>query len=354
MADQNDMIHPGRDPELLERYALGRLPASELSAFEDHCRGCAECRQLLEEELRVAAGVRRMAHDRMKAKLAKRLSAAGNPEIPWPRIAAVAATVLIVAGVSIIGIWLQKHESGQISLPPAPSPAPSYTTNLGENRETPAHPQTGGDRRPSDGARGTTGMGTAHEKKDLARADNATGAARIQEKDQTVEPTKDSRLEREAVAAPTASARGEEGKHFWTEGIVSRESLAGDAGAIRDEITKNRPGVADMQTNAVRKAPMASTVQIPQVVLSQEPARLMKAQEEGVQAQARKNGVPTLARQIGDQLILTLYPDTLFPPGDLQRATVRRKGHDSLLIQVGNQLIRYRLPSSLLELHPAR
>src|SRR5512143_2531847 len=101
MADRSDITHPFRDIEVLEQYALDRLSSSERSAIDLHCRGCEECRQLLEAELRLAAGVRRTARKQMQVRLAERISASRGREIPWPRVIAAAAMVLIVAGVGV-------------------------------------------------------------------------------------------------------------------------------------------------------------------------------------------------------------------------------------------------------------
>ena len=348
MADRWNDRHPCRDPDVVERYALGRVTPPERAAIDEHCRDCAECRRLLQEELRLAAGVRRMARFRMKESLAERLSSTRRQDIPWPRIVAVAATIFIVAGVSVIGVWLQQRDNVQTA-PPTVA-APPYEEEHNVNRGgTPVVPPTAKEQQLSDRTTAPPEKGSVLARKDIARSEKSEGAAAGETKSRTADAAREP--ERAAAAPPGTSARSGFGEGYWTEGIVSEEPAAAGA-AHRVEMDNIRRPTPEMPTRAAQKTAAPSVALNQHVLLSQQPSRLLQGQEQ--QLQAKRKAVPTLVRQLDGQLSLTLYPDSLFPPQDLQRAIVRRSGDDSLLIQVGSQLIRYRLPSSLLQQVPAR
>lgn len=349
MADRSDDNHPCRDPELLERYALGGVTSPERMAIDEHCRDCAECRRLLEEELSLAAGVRRTARIQMKRRLAERLSSARRREIPWSRIAAVAATIIVVAGVSVIGVWIRRSDS--VPAPPPEAAAPPYAAEHDMNRTgTPAIPPAAKEQHRPDRPPSPPGKGSVLAQKDIPGAEKSEGVA-SETKSRAAEAVRESERAADAAVPREASVRSEFGEGYWTEGIVSEEPAATGA-AHRDNMNSIRRPAPEIQSRAAQKAAAQPVALNQQVALSQQPSRLLQGQE--LQLRAKKKAVPTLVRQVDGHLSLTLYPDSLFPPQDLQQAIVRRSGDDSLLIQVGSQLIRYRLPSSLLQQLPAR
>ncbi len=343
MADRSADTHPFRNPEILEGYALNRLPPGERSAIDEHCRGCSECRQLLEEELRLVAGVRRLARKQMQQRLTDRLSSPRGREIPWPRVIAVAATLFVVAGVSVIGLWL-RPEKGEVASKPDTT-APSYAAERDQLHPAPPAPAEGKAQALPGSAAAPRAKSGVPESKDLATAEVAEGGG----KRETGRLEAITRTERPAgaAAAPLRASAGE----YWTEGIVSDEPV--ETGAARsDAMGENRPPAPEVQIRSARKAAAASVAPNQQVMLTQQSSRLLQRREE--QMQAKGKGVPTLVREVNGQLTLTLYPDSLYPPQLLEQATARRSGEDSLVIQIGNQVIRYRLPSSLLQQVPAR
>jgi hypothetical protein len=350
MTDQWKQDHPGRDPELLERYALSQLPMSQRTALDAHFRDCAECRRALEEELRLAAGVRKMARAQLKNRLASRLSQAPSFAVPWPRVFAIAAVILIVAGVSVIGIWIQHRE--QVVAPPPGSGAsgPSLAADRDRGRqEAPAIPPSAKGEGAHEQVSSRRGELSYRGGKDLTANEEAGGAVIREKKSQA--PIEKKKAASEIQAAPSAAVASGAGSSegFWTEGVVSEEQVAAVETERHDEMQKAVANKLEMPANAARTAAAKSLAAEQQVILTQQPSRLLQAQQQGRLQQSGRKGIPTLVRQEGDQLRLTLYPDTLFSPADLQHATVLRRGDDSLVIQVGTQLIRYRFPSSLLQ-----
>ena len=327
MPERSTDMHPGRDPELLEQYTLGKLSAQERSAIDDHLRECHACRQLLEEELRLAAGVRQAARAQMKERIARRIAspALHAPAVPWPRIAAAAA-IVIVAGASVIGIWLRLQEK---ETPPAPAtPTSQETYAAGHDRDRALAEGPPSAERKIEGKR--AGKAAKDELQSLGTA-QPKGLA-------------------QSTPATSDAAAAEALDGVWTEGIVSEEPAAAAAKLRHDEREKSRTAAVEMQTNAARKSAVLPATPQQEVILNQQPLRTLQNRQQTLQ----QNSIPTLARQVGNQLNLTLYPDSLYPEEELQQATVSRPVDDSLIIRVGNQQIRYRLPSSLLQQKNAR
>jgi hypothetical protein len=330
MPERSTDMHPGRDPELLEQYTLGKLSGQERSAIDDHLRECHACRQLLEEELRLAAGVRQAARAQMKERIARRIAspALHAPAVPWPRIAAAAA-IVIVAGAGAIGIWLRLQEKETPPAPAAPTSQETHAAGHDMDRalaEAPPPPPS--------------------EKKVAGKREERAAKDELQ----SVGAAQSEGLAKSAPATSDAATQ-EALEGVWTEGIVSEEPAAAAAAKLRlDKREKSRPAAVEMQTNAARKSAVLPATPQQEVILNQQPLRTLQNRQQTLQ----QNSIPTLARQVGNQLNLTLYPDSLYPEEELQQATVSRPVDDSLIIRVGNQQIRYRLPSSLLQQKNAR
>jgi hypothetical protein len=350
MTDQMKEDHPGRDAELLERYALNQLPTSERAVLDAHFRDCAECRRALEEELRLAAGVRQMARMQLKNRLARHLTQTPSSAVPWPRVFAIAAVLLVVAGVSVVGIWVQHREQPSVMPSGSGASEPSLAAEKERGRqEAPSLPPSAEVDRVQKPTHLKRDEVLDRGGKDLAANEESGSNVLREKKPEAFTEKKEAASEIQAApsAAVAAGVTGSAG--FWTEGIVSEEPVAAAETQRHDEMKKPRANKLEMPANAARTATGKSLAQEQQVILSQQPSRLLQAQQQERLQQSRRKGIPTLARQEGDQLRLTLYPDTLFSTDDLQHATVLRRGDDSLLIQVGTQLIRYRFPSSLLQ-----
>jgi len=302
--------------------------------------------------MRLAAGVRRVARVQLKERLAARLSVPRTSAVPWPRIAAVAAAIVIVAGVSVIALWLQLREPGVNSAAPPTGSGSPYATEAKKDRsEAPATPP------PAKGEPSTDIASTERNKapvpggKELAKSEEARG--NLPGDVRAPDALKESEKALQAAAPVADAARAVGNEELWTEGVVSEEPVTATGAVRRDEADRARPADSEMQTKISRKMAAKPIALDQQVILTQQPSRLLRGQEQARQ-QGKRKAIPTLARQVGDQLHLTLYPDTLFPAADLEQATIQRPGNDSLLIQVGSRLIRYRLPSSLLQQKTAR
>jgi hypothetical protein len=345
MAERQTENHPGRDPEKLERYTLGRLREPERVAMDAHFRECAECRHQLEAELRLAAGVRHVARAQLKERIARRLSSPPLFAVPWSRITAMAATVLVIAGISVIGFWPHRNQVAQPEISPPPG-----SENVRGNAEAQAPP-------PATTAKKSLDLSTpARDReeagKDLAKAEKSRSTVKEENEPRASHATGVSETGIQAAAPVPETGRGAISEGVWTEGVVSDQPAAGAAASRRDEEDKGRAVTDEVRSKAALKSAAQTVALEQQVILTQRPSRML--QREGQQSRGARKVIPTLARQVGDQLRLTLYPDTLFPANELRQATVLQEGEDSLTIQVGSQQIRYRLPSSLRQQRTAR
>ncbi|MBI4396518.1 MAG: FecR domain-containing protein [Elusimicrobia bacterium] len=100
--------------DLLAPYALGTVPPGERSALDAHlASGCEDCRRALLDFQAVtqALPLSVTAEEppaRVKTRLMSRVLA--RPRFPWYRNLALAASVLLLAGLA--GVWLRRQAAG--------------------------------------------------------------------------------------------------------------------------------------------------------------------------------------------------------------------------------------------------
>jgi hypothetical protein len=93
------MDHPFIDDhQVIERFVLGRLSDSELSAFEQHFLGCPACLDQLEAVERLHSGVKGVAAEEVAARLGL-LSLLHRSRPSWLTGALVALLALLPAGL---------------------------------------------------------------------------------------------------------------------------------------------------------------------------------------------------------------------------------------------------------------
>jgi anti-sigma factor RsiW len=297
--------HPALDQDLVERYVLLRLTEAEREAFDEHLRRCDRCREALNDERRIALGVRLFAEEEMKGRLAQRVAGIARRDTSWVRIA-VAASIFLAAGIGFYRLWL-----GTLSEPEEAQPA------VVEKRAAPPE----------------------ENQNTLSRDLAPSKTFKRREKPQA-EPPARKQLRTPEHSSPTLS------EGFWTEGFVLNER-----GQFTGSLSKGMAEAAPATKKEDHPAPQAternelvrSSGTTLQILLRQEPARSVP------QHRARPHrGIPIYAQALGTGLQLTLYPDSLFPPSDLARATVHQISNDSLIILIGRQTIGTKVPDQLL------
>jgi hypothetical protein len=112
----NGTEHDHLPQDLLEEAARGHLPADLLAAIDTHCAVCGPCRDAYREERRIAQGARSWARAALKQRLASTVAADRSRAIPWPRILAAAAVILVLAGTGLVYRWLNPGTEAPIRI----------------------------------------------------------------------------------------------------------------------------------------------------------------------------------------------------------------------------------------------
>lgn len=116
--------------EQLERYVLGRLSPDDRAAFEARLAADPDLRESLARERSIREGVRRVGREELKRRLAEATRTAPRPGVPWGRVAALAAMILIVTGIALWQRWFLPAPSGDstVAEPMAAGQSPGMTT----------------------------------------------------------------------------------------------------------------------------------------------------------------------------------------------------------------------------------
>jgi hypothetical protein len=338
MTEHSDQ-HPALDPDRVEQYVLGRLTPPEQQAFDTHLQLCAECRRTVDAEMLLAAGIRRTGRIALKKRLAA--SVEERPTVPWPRIVAVAAVVIIIAGLGIIRLWINREQT----IPPLPTENPPSVTEQRTGTEEAQDRLSGSVQSSPEGPKGTKAEGTSISSREEAKKSKEQLAA---SKDEalSVADSRKGLAKNEVQAATSAAGAAAVGSAagLWTEGMVF-EAEPSPKAAERPIAAEAKRGDFEI---AREKRVLKAATQAQGILLNQKPSRSLTQLQRSQQTAGRQT-ILTYAEQVGEQLRLTLYPDTLFAPEDLEQAAVKRLDDDSLLIRVGRQSIGYRLPRGFFQ-----
>jgi len=335
------------DPAVVERFVLGQLPEPERIEVERLLEEDSRWREAVEREQRLAAGVRRLGRDRLRERLKRRLLESAARAIPWPRVLAAAASVIIIVGILVVNQWMRLSRESVNGIEDSVS---DLTV------ETPQEPPLEVSKDPSLAAR-AKGPSPAEVDEgsiasDLKRADHppprpprlagTTETAELEEK-----------LEASAKFASKADGA-------WTQAQLYRPVPTELAGAAerrsREEAQRADNLLEDEDTESARMSKSAGEVDPSVIVVDQ---RTFASLTPGTQARVQSevpDRIPALVEHRRDTLHVILYPTALFDSDELGRATVEAPTEDSLLITIARQQIGLRLPSgSRLQQHgPAR
>jgi hypothetical protein len=107
------------DDDLVTRFVLGRLSNDERRQLEEHLTTCLRCRQVVQSEQALAAGVRLYGREKLKENL-KRHIVAGKRQngsmVTWQRALSAAAVLVIITGISIYNGWFPGLEMTRYSV----------------------------------------------------------------------------------------------------------------------------------------------------------------------------------------------------------------------------------------------
>jgi hypothetical protein len=319
MNDQSDSSRDREREELLERFVLGRMSAAERTAFESRLATDADLRDALRRERDILEGVRLAGRQDLKRRIAAAAAMAARPGVPWGRIAALAAAIMIVTGVALWQRWFY----------PAPSVAPTAAEIPGKTAD--AGPDIA-DRIPSAPRATEPDKAGARDEK---RAAPGAGASVPQ-------------ASREAKqVSPQAAAVGTFERTYRSSGIVLSE---GAPGGTRESRMKGdaaaRPGqaLAKKETPGEADAPEIDAHHY-RVESIPDSASLAKADIAAGAADTIRFAVSVR----GDSVIIAMPARILGQGRDrLAGARVIRVSPDSVLIDAAGVRIRGYLPLHFL------
>jgi hypothetical protein len=347
---KSDDVHWTADKDLLERFVMNRMEPAERNELEDHLRICEVCKLAVRQERQLIAGIRSAGRNDIKERLARRLEETQAHAVPWPRIASIAALLLIVVGIGLYSNWFVLRQQNQIARDEG-SQVQSKTPSSHEesaDQFTAAQPQ-------------------ARDRESATRPD-----VRVMARNQT-EPTVKEAASPEKVSAkhPAGAvhefARREEtpgldevsieradvamrdsteSSSFWVEGTVIAE-LAQSAEAQGEERKLMRSKAllnAEEGKDARHMASTSQTVNGQQIMLQQRPVSELPLTRQQMQIREKKESVETKVDVVPSGLNFTLYLDQLVATDDLQRSRIEPVNEDSLVIHLPNQRIGYYIP----------
>lgn len=334
----DDGTHFGTDEEILSAYVLGRLPGAEREKVDRHAASCASCAASLRREMIVAAGVRRLGREMLRADLRKRIAERDSPG-HWARITGAAAALCIVAGMGAYYILFNRGVS--------PAAGNALSPPAGETKGEIAQRQQSSAR---DGL-ARTGAGDKAVQAPAAVPSPALTHAEAKQKVDagTLQMNRYNALKEETSAG--GAARGEPlagaaqaPEEFWSEGIVERENETPAPAAVKksaaDESAKSLLFKSDVQAGAQRKdAPAAAREEY---LVRQKAASALPYDRGG--SAGNRTGIPTRVEQKGEQTTLTMYLDSLVDENEVKRARVEAIGDDSVVVTIGGKKILYRIP----------
>lgn len=333
------------DDEIVAKYVLGQITPEEKERLDAEIAGYEAGRAKLQEEMEIAAGIRRHGRDVMKMQLRTKLRRARATQFSSYYYIGLAAAVLIVAvGIGAYQIWFsdltapkQFHEQEIVLTPPEEE---SIT-----EEQSPVQP--------------------VESAPDAERAESALDQKNVQQDQQIAASGADELKNAESVTAqksiqPPAAAMAEAG----ADAEVDQPSAAGQTQAIwligKVVMISDRaepPSIA--AANEKRERTMAK--QKAAEAIAERPVTIKRrAKDEGITLQqraikdlpaglaqrkdAKELTVQTLLERSDAGISLTLYGDAVNEE-DLQEAVVERMTDDSLVVSLPHQRIAFRLPS---------
>ena len=373
------------DPELVEKYVLGRLTDEERQRLDAEIADCEPCKQKLRHELEMAAGIRRYGRDSLKAKLHSRLRKKQSNQMQQFQLIGLAAAVVIIAiGVGVYKIWFEdfsfpkKFGRREIVLQQAEQPKDSSRSQIesrqadGEQRlaeemdsksETVAASETPSSSGPKDIAeiksdRSDKGTGMQSGSGKLKKKESsALPNAVLRDESSTIKESAGTMSTAESKKVDNRPARIYKEQTIWLMGEVVMVSDASPQSASKivqqerqsERFLANEEGVEKKSASRVDRQSRTVTVkrgeEEEQIVLQQRPFHELPVKRQT--NLGKKNHVETLLEQSRTgSLSLTIFSDAL-TADELESATVETANNDSLIISTPSQRIYYRLPAEL-------
>jgi hypothetical protein len=332
------------DPELVEKYVLGLISASEKERLDIEIADCEPCKAKLREEMEVAAGIRRYGREMMKARLRTKLKRErASQYYSYQYVGLAAAVVIIAIGIGLYQIWFSdlvapkqfrqqeivltpKHDSAvEKSMSPQNNEQGPPSQNLAEQRET-----------------------AKRKKKDFADEQISNPPSQISS------GASSDQLQQ----APPAAALADAGESNSSKGS-SAIWLIGKVVMVTAQLEAMSQSESKMEISK-RIDKQAAKERSSETAVSGKMIAVRRAKDEGIvlqqrsindlpsdrfqQRPIRRHEVETLLEKNEHGISLTLFDDSV-KESDLQEAVVETFTDDSLVVSLPNQRIAFRLPS---------
>lgn len=286
--------HWAEDGDLLSRYVLERVPPAGRVELERHLTACAECRALVEQERVLAAGIRRAGRDHLRARLAAQVRDGRRAAVPWPRVLAAAAVLLVIAGVLVVPRWLAVRTE-----------APVEMTGSRESLPEPVSP------------------GITAEPPVVPHAREEAGAA-------TMEPPAGGTA---ATASGTAAATGSAGR-IVAPRVLSATALQAEAPPARMRMKER----AEADAAVAQEQEFSPPEPVALLISRRAPA---PADQSAIPADGT---IPCLYEERGDTVVITVLYGPHGEKPDEGPPELRRIGADSLVIRYPDLHLGLKLP----------
>ena len=325
-------------PEILEEAACGRLDAERSAAVKAHCAVCPRCSAAYDEELHIAHGTRSWARAALKARLASRVGSSQRTPVPWTRILAAAAVLLIIGGTGIVYQWL--HVPADHAIP---------TVVGAGSTDSLSAPGTSADRQELADARtmkaapavapqneairnGMSVTPAKREREDVARAP-ATAPAAAEEVPAPVA---------EADRTPASREMGTASERIVWGDIIATGDMKDKAGAAPQvSIGEQSMEARGAQMQGIRKAITHASLRY---TVNQEVVTGAYRSDAG----DHPRQIPARVSRSGDTVHIVLLLASLVPDDAIRAATVLTFPPDSLQVHLPGMVVGIKMPPGLL------
>ncbi|MFA5832003.1 MAG: hypothetical protein WDA22_00870 [Bacteroidota bacterium] len=354
--NESNKIYWTDDDELVERYVLGQLSADEKKRLDEEIAECEPCKEKLQAEFEIAAGIRRYGRDMMKARLRKKLRRERAAQFySYQYIGLAAAVVIIAIGIGLYQIWFSDLV--------APKRFHDQQVVLTPQQDTVEHDveSHGGDDHAIEAERRTKQSETRLKReqtvsqlhgKEIAVGESidrttqsSSGAVSVPQQEQ---PPTAAIAEADALSDEVASSQNSSA--IWLIGKVVMISKSVGA-QYKTESTSEQAKKGDRIMAKEKASEGASEEKMIVSRLAKDERIILKQRAikelplKRIQQRVwQSRDVETLLERSDDGISLTLYIDSVHA-SDLKEAVVEAFTNDSLVVSFSNQRIAFSLPS---------
>lgn len=338
--------HWTENEERLADYVLGRIEAAELPPLLNHLDVCSACRDTVEREQYLVASIKLTGRKNLKARLSQRLGETRS-SVPWPRVLAVAATVVILVGVGVYNTWfmgkneeerqqLFSHSQKTETTPSQSGKAGDVITGKDIPEETTGRERTISEKRVTQ---------QPQEEFDARSKNKRAEGISLDEEHSRPSLSMESDKKEAPVVPPSPAADlsipAEEGQ--WLRGNVIQQEKEDLESTLRDQPRSRAPATGQAK---VATPDDAQTLRTSQTIVIRQTVQ-PQLQQFGKRYDSSGNSVRALITQSADSVEIMLFPEIPFQQEDLDHASFRQVHRDSFVVQIGGQEIGFHVPGGI-------